>query len=180
MRALLVFESMFGNTEGIARAVADGLSVHLPVDIVEVGSARVRFDGDVSLLVVGGPTHAHGMSRSGTRQNPRPGKRPPRSDYSPEIGVRELLEKLDPARGEVDVATFDTRFAKPRWLTGSAAASAMKRLRELGYRMACEPASFFVTDAGGPLVAGELERAREWGEHLGAEVASTGPRIRAS
>ena len=60
MRALVVFESMFGDTETIARAVADGLSDAIRVDIVDVATAP-RVDADVDLLVVGGPTHAFGM-----------------------------------------------------------------------------------------------------------------------
>lgn len=69
MRALVVFESMFGNTQVIARSVADGLAPRMRVDLVEVGAAPTALDGDVDLLVVGGPTHAFGMSRAGTRQS---------------------------------------------------------------------------------------------------------------
>ncbi|HSL25245.1 MAG TPA: flavodoxin domain-containing protein [Acidimicrobiia bacterium] len=68
MPALVVFESMFGNTEAIAKAVADGLTARMAVDIVEVGVAPAVLSDDVELLVVGGPTHAFGMSRPGTRQ----------------------------------------------------------------------------------------------------------------
>jgi flavodoxin len=67
MTVLVVFESMFGNTRAIADAVAEGLARHLPVQQVEVGRAPTVIGGEVELLVVGGPTHAFGLSRSGTR-----------------------------------------------------------------------------------------------------------------
>ena len=67
-RGLVVFESMFGNTQVIASSVADGLAPRMQVDLMEVGVAPTALDGDVDLLVVGGPTHAFGMSRPGTRQ----------------------------------------------------------------------------------------------------------------
>jgi hypothetical protein len=72
---------------------------------------------------------------------------------------------------------FDTRFKKPRWLTGSAARAAEKRLRELGYRIAAPAESFFVAGTTGPLVAGELDRARRWGDRLGSAVTTSTPRV---
>ena len=67
MRTLVVYESMFGNTQAIAHAIADGLSLHHDVTLEEVGLAPERLDDDIVLLVVGGPTHALGMSRPETR-----------------------------------------------------------------------------------------------------------------
>ena len=68
MRALVVHESMFGNTETVARAVADGLSTvaGIEVDRAAVHSASTDL-ADVDLVVVGGPTHAFSMSRESTR-----------------------------------------------------------------------------------------------------------------
>ena len=70
MRALVVYESMFGNTRLVAEAVAEGLSSGLDVDVVEVAAAPTSFD-DVELVVVGGPTHALGMTRQRTRDDAR-------------------------------------------------------------------------------------------------------------
>ncbi len=67
MTALIVFESMFGNTEAVARAVATGVAEHLPVEVVEVAAAPEQIDG-YDLVVVGGPTHAFGMTRASTRK----------------------------------------------------------------------------------------------------------------
>jgi len=59
-RALVIFESMFGNTRKIAEAMADGLTSRFVTDLIEVGLAPTRIAEDVSLVVVGGPTHAFG------------------------------------------------------------------------------------------------------------------------
>ena len=68
-RAMVIFESMFGNTREIADAVAEGLSSSLSTVILEVGAAPAVLPDDVDLIVVGGPTHAFGLSRPGTREN---------------------------------------------------------------------------------------------------------------
>jgi hypothetical protein len=166
MRALVVFESMFGNTQAIARAVADGLSSHMKADMVEVGVAPTVIEEDVELLVVGGPTQAFGMSRSGTRQGAA--KQAEHGVVSAGVGLREWLAAVQPGPGSVAAAAFDTRFKKPRWLVGSAARAAEKRLRQLGLRVIASSESFYVTGTPGPLLDGETERARRWGEKLGS------------
>jgi hypothetical protein len=85
------------------------------------------------------------------------------------IGIREWIERVD-AHPDLSVAVFDTRFDKPPWLTGSAARAAMKRLVRRGLHLVSPPESFFVTSTQGPLKEGEIERARSWGEKLGAKV----------
>jgi hypothetical protein len=172
MAALLVFESMFGNTQQIADAVTEGLSKHLPVEQVEVGTAPATIGRDVELLVVGGPTHAFGLSRPGTRQSAA--QQAEDGLVSTGIGVREWLGTLPKASSDVAVATFDTRVSKPR-LPGSAAAAAEKRLRRLGLRVLARSQSFFVEGTTGPLVPGERERARRWGEELALEFTAARP-----
>jgi hypothetical protein len=181
MRALVVFESMFGNTQVIANAIAEGLSGPIQVETVEVGLAATRIGDDVGLLVVGGPTHAFGMSRPGTRQDAA--RQTSAGLVSTGIGLREWLDGLQRSAG-VAVAAFDTRISKPR-LPGSAARAAEKHLRRLGFRVVAPAASFYVEGTMGPLVEGERERARRWGESLrartdgGAAVAAHQGRRRA-
>jgi hypothetical protein len=79
---LVVYESMFGNTELIAHAIADGLSVGANVEAAEVNAAP-KSVCDVDLLVVGGPTHAFNMSRPSTRSDARAGSRVPMSRTVP-------------------------------------------------------------------------------------------------
>lgn len=173
MRALVVYESMFGNTEKVARAVAAGLADRLQVDVVDVASAPAPLTELVELVVVGGPTHAFSMTRPSTREDAvRQG-----AEGVPERGVREWLAALHAGPHSERVATFDTRVAKVRHLPGSAAKAAAKGLHRLGYGSVARPESFLVEDVAGPLLPGELDRARRWGERLGAEVcARTGAR----
>jgi hypothetical protein len=141
------------------------------VDLRNVRDASPADAADADLLVVGGPTHAHGMSRPGTRRNTNVSTRPVREGFAPEVGLREWLQAIARPSGPVAAAAFDTRFARARWLTGSAAVGAHGRLSRLGYRMVEGPRSFFVKDAGGPLTEGQLEEAVAWGERLGAACA---------
>jgi flavorubredoxin len=169
MRALVVYESMFGNTREVAEAVADGLARHGQVDLVEVGQAMLPIPDDLELLVIGGPTHAFSMSRPNSRQSATQQASTP--VISAATGIREWIARLARTGRKVDTAVFDTRFAKPLWMTGSAARGAAKRIRRMGIPLAAAPQSFFVTGMSGPLAQGEPARAREWGESL-ARVAS--------
>jgi hypothetical protein len=167
MRGLVVYESMFGNTQVIADAVAEGLGRRMRIDAVEVGDAPARLGDDVALLVLGGPTHAFGMSRPRTREDAA--RQAGGELVSKRIGMREWLAALPGPRG-LAAATFDTRISKPH-LPGSAARAAEKRLRRLGFRIAAPAESFYVEGTLGPLLDGERDRATRWGERLGATVA---------
>lgn len=161
-RALVVYESMFGNTKAVAEEVAAGLAEHVPVEVVEVGTAGRRLEGDDLLLVVGGPTHAFSMSRPSSRENARKEAAQPLVSEGP--GLREWLERLQHHAG-VTTATFDTKVRRPH-LPGSAARAAQRRLVRRGFPSAAEPETFWVTANRGPLAEGERERARAWGERL--------------
>ncbi len=69
MRALIVYESMFGNTHVIADHIATGLRPGYEVTVVPVGDATAELVAAADLLIVGGPTHAHRMSTPGTRHS---------------------------------------------------------------------------------------------------------------
>jgi len=141
MHVVIVCDSRFGNTEQVARAaqaaLADGNTVELRSAADGVGDLT-----GVDLLLVGGPTHAHGASAP----------------------LKAALGALP--RGSLHgmrAATFDTRYRMSRLLTGSAAAAAASLLRRAGARTVAPPESFFVTRATPPtLEAGELERAASW------------------
>src|SRR3954452_14741603 len=96
MRALVVYESMYGNTKEIATAVADGVSRRMPVQLVEVGAAPTAIADDIALLVVGAPTHGHGMSKDASRKSAAERTsidEPP--VISRNVGLREWLEGLE-------------------------------------------------------------------------------------
>lgn len=161
-RSLVVYESMFGNTRAVAEAVADGLGAWSEVELCEVSRADAVPPG-LDLLVVGGPTHAFGLSRPSTREDAAAKSKHPVE--SAERGIREWLESLEPGESEAVFATFDTRVSHPR-VPGSAAKKAAKRLRRVHLRQAADPETFWVHGLEGPLDEGELERAREWGRSL--------------
>lgn len=160
-RALVVVESAFGNTRAVADAVAVGLRRHLSADVVDVADAPAELAGDVVLLVAGGPTHAFSMSRPQSREDAAQQG----ASGSTEVGLREWLDRLQPAT--VAAATFDTKIHK-KFLPGSAARAAQKRLHARGFPTAAPARSFWVSGTTGPLEDGEVDRATTWGEELGA------------
>jgi hypothetical protein len=161
---------MFGNTETIARAIGEGIEATMHVDVVEVGAAPDTVPAGVTLLVVGGPTHAFSMSWPTTR---RDAAQRVTAVVSRDRGIREWLGGLPSTTSGTEATTFDTRVTTR--VTGSAARAASRRLDRLGYPLVAAPVSFRVGDVSGPLVGGELDRAREWGKALGAEVAARRP-----
>jgi hypothetical protein len=177
MRALVVYESMYGNTQKIAQAIAEGISERMAVKLVEVGEAALEVPDDVDLLVVGGPTHAHGMSRTGTRASAATQVTKPL--VSDGIGIREWLDAVRLPIRRVHAAAIDTRARIPAWASGSAASGFGKLLGGDGFVMIEKPRSFFIQNKAEPaddlLIPGELESARAWG--LGLAVAVAGAAV---
>ena len=170
--AVVVYESVFGDAEKIARAIAVGLASHLDVDVVAARDAPRQLGSDVRLLVVGGPNHALSMPRQSTREGAV-------KQYGAQIADtrRGLHEWLDAVR--VDgrgtlAAAFDTRSDHPKLLVklDHAARAEEKLLRGHGLRIVAPAEHFYVTDAKGPLADGEEERARRWGAALAEMVAA--------
>lgn len=168
MNALIVYESMYGNTRAIAEAIAEGLGG------AKVQSTREGADGSADLLIVGGPTHMHGLTTSGSRRMAAQavtedghGELEPDATDAP--GLRQWLRDLPEAHG-ARAATFDTRLDRSAALTGSAARGIARRLRRRGYDVVASE-SYLVQDSEGPLEDGELERARAWGAELATSSA---------
>jgi len=146
MQALVVYESMFGNTHVVAAA---------------------------DLLVVGGPTHLHGLSSAGSRQAAAKaaGKQATHLSLDPDAdgpGLRDWLQ--DPPDGRALAAAFDTRLADLPVFTGRASRSIGKLLKQHGCRLIAPPESFLVNHQS-TLLIGEAARARRWGAALGAAAS---------
>ncbi len=175
MRAVIVYESMFGSTKKVAEAIAGGLADCAEVSVVPVTPADAHILDGADLVVVGGPTHTHGMSRPGTRKMAgklagKPGREVelvPGAVSGP--GVREWLASL--SRLEVAGAAFDTRLQGLPAFAGRASKSIRRLLARHGARIAASPESFLVQGPTGALAGGEPGRARAWGEHLSAVTA---------
>jgi hypothetical protein len=165
-RALVVYESFFGDALAIARAIGAGIAPHLPVDVVGAADAPAELGPDIGLLVVGGPNHRMGMPTRATRQYAM--------DVSgteldvPVTGLHEWLDTVRLPDGLVPAAAFDTRLDHP-WVLGHldhAARTEERLLRRDGAELIAPAEHFRVTTGAGPLVDGEDERARRWGETL--------------
>jgi flavodoxin len=142
VRSLVIYESEYGNTETLARAIARTFGKHgearvtLVSAISDLGNERTQ-----DLLVIGAPTQRHGLPDT----------------------VKELLERVPSgALAGTRALAFDTRYRRSRWITGSAARTIGRLLRGAGCELLAEPESFFVMGSEGPLEPGEEDRARAW------------------
>jgi flavodoxin len=171
VKALVIYESMFGNTRQIASAIAAGLGATGDVTVCNVNRIPEGVLNDADVVVVGAPTHIHSLSAPATRleadqQAHVPGRHLTIEPDVEKLGVREWMRELGPT--DQAFAAFDTRFDGPRLLTGAAGSHISKELRQLGMTEIVEPESFLVR--GNELESGEADRAREWGAAIGRAV----------
>ncbi|MFW6135787.1 MAG: flavodoxin family protein [Chloroflexota bacterium] len=155
VKALVVYDSVFGNTEQIAQAIGDALGSSEDVETLRVTDAQPEALTTVDVLIVGSPTRG----------------------FQPTPATKNLLKRI-PAGGleAVRVAAFDTRFAVEEMdsailsflvrLFGYAAKPIADRLRKKGGTLAVPPEGFIVEGTEGPLRDGELERAANWARRV--------------
>lgn len=167
MHALVVYESLWGNTKKLAQTIGSRLGADAEVEVFDSDAAPLSIDG-FDLLIVGGPTHAFSMSRPATRADAVKSHAAP---HAPARGIREWLSQLERPGSEIPAATFDTRVDKPR-LPGSAAKAAKHELRSLGFDTTLQQLTFHVHGYEGPLLDGELERASTWAGDILARLGS--------
>ena len=164
MNAIVVFESLWGNTAAIARAVADGIGPQ--AQALHTDEATAACVSEADLVVCGAPLLGFSLPteqmRQNIRQNPGSGPVPPDLDHPSMRGWVEALPE-----GGARYATFETRIW---WSPGSAAKTVAKLLDAKGYVAAAPAEKFLVTGRYGPLKAGEVERARAWGAQIAAAL----------
>ncbi len=149
MHVLVVFDSMFGNTEAIAREMGDALSGVATVDVLPAAQVGWPDCSELDLVIFGGPTQRHGISPA----------------------MAQLLTGAHVGRCcGLAAAAFDTRYHLARILSGSAAEAIVQRLEALGCQVVAPAESFFVAGREGPLAEGELARAREWALDIARRV----------
>lgn len=158
MRALVVYESMYGNTAAVAERIRDGLAESWEVDLCGVDEHPPLDLSQYGLVVVGGPTHAFGMSTAPSREE---AVKNAAASTASRIGVREWLPRLAGAY-DGQIAVFDTRMGR---YAGSAAKAITRYLRRAGRRPLARR-SFRVAGQRGPLREGEAYQARTWGSEL--------------
>jgi len=142
MKALVVYDSVFGNTEQIAQAIGNALGSQKDVEILRVSNVKPEQLMGLKLLIVGSPTH-------GGR---------------PTSAIQDFLNKVSESviRG-INVAAFDTRFStRLVRIFGYAAGRIADSLKRNGGTLIVSPEGFFVKGKEGPLKEGELERAASW------------------
>jgi hypothetical protein len=174
MKALVVYESMFGNTRTVAEQIAEGLCLTYEVTVDPVGRATPEHVGRADLLVVGGPTHGHGLSNATSRSSAhQTAARDHDLDLEPDAasghpGLRSWLDDLNPT-DQGAAAAFDTRVGGPALITGRASRGIAGGLELHGFDLVAEPESFLV-DLHNRLLGGESGRALEWGRSLAKAV----------
>jgi flavodoxin I len=146
MKALIVYDSVYGNTEKIARAIAEAITPSGEFKVLGVGEANPSELASTDLLIVGSPTHAG----------------------RPTPAVQDLLNKVPKLSLQgINVAAFDTRITtKLVRVFGYAAGRIAGNLKRKGGTLIASPEGFFVTGNKGPLKEGELERAAGWAEGI--------------
>ena len=150
MKALVVYETKYGNTEKIAVALSDGLkSGGLATDCVKVQDLDVAKVDQCDFLAVGGPTHAFGISGE----------------------IKNFLKKLEKVklRGKKAFA-FDTKFK--RRLYGSAAGKIEDKLKEMQFEIVMAHSSAIVGKTKGPLEENAEEKFRQIGIEIAKQILS--------
>ncbi len=165
MSALVVYESIYGNTDSVAHAIAQGIGEVMPVSVVNVNHVSASTLLAIDLLVVGGPTHIHGMSLPMTRAAAISAASAtlPLDVDAGGTGVREWLDGIETSARYS--AAFDTRVDMPTWMTGAAAPFISQLLCARGLEAIAAPEGFLVTDET-KLIATEFTRAKRWGLSL--------------
>ncbi len=163
MRAVVVYESTYGNTRHVAEAIAEGLGNAATVDVVPVSSAGdVDFSG-LDLLVVGAPTHVHDDIRGSGDSAGTVGDDLVLEPGVTVTGIREWLTSQRGAKGRA--ATFDTRIEGTTVITEPASQRLADLFSDSQYELVAGPESFLVDDEA-RLRPGEEDRARQWGDSL--------------
>jgi flavodoxin len=155
MKALVIYDTYFSNTEKIAQAVGNGLGRDEEVTVVKVDAVNPEMLEKLEILVVGSPTRA----------------------FNPTPASKSFIRKLLPNQlNGVKVTAFDTRLPinekTPgilRFLAGIfgyADKPLLDELKKKGGVQVVPSEGFMVTDSEGPLADGELERAAEWGKEI--------------
>jgi hypothetical protein len=177
MKVVVVYESMYGNTHLIADAIGRGVEDDgNDVLVLPVHRADAPMLADADLVVVGGPTHVHGMTRESTRKAAVEAAAKPESglEVDPDAegeGLRDWFD--DVGKLSKPAAAFDTRMEGPPAFTGRASKGIGKRLEKHGCRLVVEPESFLVTKDN-HLEDDEELHAVSWGTRLAQQLQQQG------
>jgi flavodoxin len=150
MKALVIFDSQYGNTQKIAEAIGKGFTGD--VKVMKVGDVKPEDIAWARTVIIGSPTQ-------GGRQT---------------VAIKAFGEglKADTFNGK-RLAAFDTRLKGWAKIFGYAATKIESSFRDKGGNFTAQPQGFFVKSAKGPLVEGEEERATTWAKAIAAGVPTS-------
>ena len=163
MRAIVVYESHWGNTAAVAREIAAGIGDEARA--LTTGEATAAVVAEAELIVVGAPLIGFRLPTEDVVRGLAAERSPEPADLS-QPTMRAWLAALP--EGNARAAAFETRIW---WSLGSAATAILEGLERAGYRSIARPQKFIVKGRYGPLREGELEKAKAWGAEL-AQAAS--------
>ena len=165
MKAVVVYESLWGNTAAVAQAIAEGIGPGAQALTTDAADAEAIAGAD--LVVAGAPVHAFSLPRDGMRDGLATSEK--KAPAPPDLShptLRSWLETLPSAHGRA--AAFETHlWWSPRGATGDIE----RRFERAGYAKAAKAQKFVVEGTYGPLRDGEIERARTWGQELARAMA---------
>jgi hypothetical protein len=167
MKAIVVYESHWGNTAAIARAIASGLGPDTPVLATDEATGSVLGDADV--IVAGAPVIAFRLTTDSMRERiAEDAKDAPSEPDLTHPSMRTWLDGIPAGKGLA--AAFETRV---HWSPGGATGAIERGLQTAGYRRVAKARKFFVTGSYGPLRDGELDAAHAWGTELAQALQVT-------
>lgn len=168
MNAVVVYESHWGNTAEVARAIASGIGPDTPVHATDEATGDVLAKAD--LIVAGAPVIAFRLATDSMRDRIArdADDDAPRGPDLTHPSMRTWLDEIPAGKGLA--AAFETRM---HWSPGGATGAIEHGLDRAGYRCVRKGRKFFVTGRYGPLRDGELEAARAWGVELAQALHKT-------
>ncbi len=159
MKAIVVYESFWGNTADIARAIAEGIGPDARALSTAEATATVVADAD--LIVAGAPVIGFQLPSETMRESLRSEAKAPRPADLSAPSMRSWLDALPAGQGRS--AAFETRIS---WSPGGAAGAITKGLARAGYPEVAKAGKFVVKGRYGPLKDGEIQRALAWGAEI--------------
>jgi flavodoxin len=143
MKVLIVYDSQFGNTEKVAKAIAAALGTKEDIHVLRADAVKAEDMKGLDILVIGSPIHAWGPTK----------------------GIKSFMKSLEPEiLSGVRAAAFDTGY--PSRMAGSAAKKIEKALSKAGCSIVAPARKFIVTGSKGPLADGELDKAAAWAKEI--------------
>jgi Flavodoxin len=165
MKVIVVYESHWGNTAAVARAIADGFGTGAQALSTDEASPAAVAEAD--LIVAGAPVMAFSLPSDKMLATLAGDSKAPSPPDLSHASMRSWLDGLPVGHGRS--AEFETGL---RWSPGGATGAIGRKLEQAGFKRLDKSQRFVVKGSYGPLRDGELERAQRWGSELAAAMTA--------